>query len=116
MNVKYYVNENEHGFFNGREYHGIVRAVCGKKKAEARSYLPDVFDEELGKAIAKKRLRVKVLRSEEVKLNEESKAIDILIDELLSRQSKVICKITSSVLQQERLKDELLDMFEGMKE
>lgn len=116
INVQYFVNADKEGFYNGRKYKGIVTAVCDGKRAFSRAYLPDTFDEELGKAIANKRLRVKLLRQEEVELNQYSDMIDKTIQELIEAQSKTICKINSRRLQQERLKDELLDMFEGMKE
>ena len=115
INVQYFVNADKEGVYNGRKYKGIVTAVCDGKRAFSRAYLPDAFDEELGKAIANKRLRVKLLRQEEVELNECFDLLDRDIQILIKAQERVIDKINSRQLQQERLKDELLDMFEGMK-
>lgn len=115
INIQYFVNADKEGTYNGRKYKGIVTAVCDGKKAFSRAYLPDTFDEELGKAIANKRIRVKLLRQEEVILNE---CFDILqqdIQDLIEAQVRTIRKIDSCRVQQERLKAELLDMFEGMK-
>ena len=62
MKTQLIVKPEAKGTYSGRAYKGLVVAVCGKHKGITRTYLPDVFDENIGLKIALAKLGIKQSR------------------------------------------------------
>lgn len=114
MNINFIVKPEATGTFNGREYKGIVIANVGKTKGVQRTYLPDVFNESDGKAMAEYRLRRKMSRKKEIRLTKEFNDINRMIKSLTTRGNALDRKIVFEQIMQEQYGGALLDLVDGM--
>ncbi len=72
MKTNFIVKPEAEGTNNGKPYRGLVIATRGKEKAIAFAYLPDVFNEEFGRTLAELKLKQKLIRRKQVKINQET--------------------------------------------
>lgn len=68
MKTNFIVKADAHGFNNGKEYRGLIIATKGKEKAISYAYIPDTFDEELGRTLAELKLKRKLSRRKQVRI------------------------------------------------
>ncbi len=110
--IQYYVKPEAEGVYNGRKYKGMVIATDGTFKAVSRTYTPDVFNENLGRAIALKRFKIKVAREQEKELTEYYDRLEHAWNTIAREMNSIANKIINKVNRQQELRCELFDLFE----
>jgi hypothetical protein len=110
MNIQFVVNSEAEGTYNGRQYKGLVIAIHGRKKAVARTFLPDEFSEEKGKTIATQRLHMKLSKAKEKSLAQQYKYIYKMID-LLATKCKTINNKINKEAAKRKVISEILETY-----
>lgn len=112
MKTTFIVKPDAHGFNNGKEYRGLVIATKGKEKAISFAYIPDTFDELLGMTLAELKLKRKLSRRKQVRI--ESDITDY--ENVMACCKRELQKLTGKVFKELETQHNLTNMIKNFSE
>lgn len=110
MQTNFIVKPDAEGTNNGKPYRGLVIATRGKEKSIAFAYLPDTFDETIGRQLAELKLKRKLIRRKQVFLDKQISMYAKAVEACNNRLNQLEYKYYKETVKQFEITSRILDL------